>query len=150
MVVATIGMCRWLKYAVRVGAAVLALSTAVLLGCFFLANDELNTTVRLLYQSLGDGSMVVKVVSGILTILGLLPDTISEADKHSRTLFAVSWLGNQASAGSNACGDISRELHRDAGGRFRVPLVVVRRRLAQDAPAVDDPTLRLGIFGFSS
>ena len=46
LLAATIGMRRWLKYAVRVGVVLLALFAVALAGFFFLANDTLMATIR--------------------------------------------------------------------------------------------------------
>ena len=69
LLAATIGMRRWLKYAVRVGVVLLALFAVALAGFFFLANDTLIATIRDLYEKISDGSPMV--LSRLLTVLGL-------------------------------------------------------------------------------
>ena len=69
LLAATIGMRRWLKYALRVGVVLLALFAVALAGFFFLANDTLIATIRYLYEKISDGSAMV--LSRLLTVPGL-------------------------------------------------------------------------------
>ena len=55
---ATIGMRRWLKYALRMGAVLLAVFAVAFAGFFFLDNDMLMAFIRNVSEKIGDGRAV--------------------------------------------------------------------------------------------
>jgi RNA polymerase sigma factor (sigma-70 family) len=84
LIAATIGMRRWLKYALRVSLVLLALLAVALVGFFFLDNDTLIATIRYAYEKFGDGSAVAMVLSRWLPVetfvqLRILAGTIRAA-----------------------------------------------------------------------
>jgi len=93
---ATFCIRRWVKFAIRLGEAFLALFVVVLCGFLLLANDKLTAFNQRLYEKLSDGSAVVMATSWAFTILGFLPETLSDAEKHQRTVLIASWVCNEA------------------------------------------------------
>jgi RNA polymerase sigma factor (sigma-70 family) len=66
LLAATIGIGRWLKYALRVSVVLLALFAVALAGFFFLENDTLMAFIRHAYEKIGDGRAVAIVPSRLL------------------------------------------------------------------------------------
>ncbi len=69
LLAATIGMRRWLKYVLRVGAVLLVVFAIALAGCFFLANDMLIAAIQYSYEKISGGSPMV--LSGLVKVIGL-------------------------------------------------------------------------------
>jgi hypothetical protein len=125
LLAATIGMRRWLKYAVRVGVVLIALFAVALAGFFFLANDTLIATIRYVSEKISDGSPMV--LSRLLTFSGPEGQTLHEVRNFAGTIRATF-----AVLLAVLCA---------------VFLVVARRRFAE--PPTRWPSgLRLGILGF--
>ncbi len=140
----TIGMRRWLKYVVRVGIVLLALFAVALAGFFFLANDMLIATIRYVY----DGSAVATVLSRLLTVLGFLPESLSQADRQARAPFIVSLLGHGTFHQLRVlAGTIRAAFAVLLAALSAVVLVVARRRFAEP-PTRWPSAIRLGILAF--
>ena len=125
LLAATIGMRRWLKYALRVCGVLLALLAVVLAGSFFLANDMLIGTIRSLYEKVSDGSPMV--LSRLLSVPELGP----------RTLLHVRFLA----------GTFRAAFALMLAALAAVFLVVARRRFAEP-PTRWPSAIRLGVLGF--
>jgi RNA polymerase sigma factor (sigma-70 family) len=144
----TIGMRRWLKFAIRLGEALLVLFVVVLCGCLLLANDTLTAITQRLYEKLSDGSAVVMAMSWAFSLLGLMPDTLRDADKQQRTLFIVSALCNEASEQLRVLAWTTRAIFAMAlAAMVSVFLVVVRRRFSEKFTRWPS-AIRLGVLGF--
>jgi hypothetical protein len=87
LLAATIGMGRWLKYAVRMGAVLLAVFAVALAGSFFLAHDTLIATIRYAYEKISGGSPMVR--SLWLSVIGLDHRPLQEIRVLAGTLGAV-------------------------------------------------------------
>jgi hypothetical protein len=66
LLAATIGIGRWLKYALRLGVVLLALLAVALAGFFFLENDTLIAFLRNASEKIGNGRAVAIVPSRLL------------------------------------------------------------------------------------
>jgi hypothetical protein len=62
LLAATIGIRRWLKYAVRMGVVLLAIFAIALAVLFFLANDTLIATIQHVHESISHGMAAAMVV----------------------------------------------------------------------------------------
>ena len=125
LLAATIGIGRWLKYVLRVGAVMLVVFAVALAGCFFLANDTLIATIQYVYEKISGGSPMV--LSRLLTVSGLEPATLQHVQALAgtfRAAFAVMLAALCA-----------------------VFLVVARRRFAEP-PTRWPSAIRLGIVVF--
>ena len=125
LLAATIGMRRWLKYAVRVGVVLLALFAVVLAGFFFLANDTLIALVRDLSEKFSDGSPMV--LARLLAGTGLEHGPLQQLRVVAGTFRAA-----LAAMLAVLCA---------------VSVVVARRRFAEP-PTRWPSAIRLGIVGF--
>ncbi len=125
LLAATIGIGRWLKYALRVVVVLLALFAVALAGFFFLENDTLIALNRSVYEKITDGSPMV--LSRLLTVPGLGHEVLQQYRVLAgtfRAAFAVTLAALCA-----------------------VFLVVARRRFAEP-PTRWPSAIRLGILGF--
>ena len=91
----TIGMGRWLKFLIRLVEVLLVLFVLILCGFAFLANDTLTAFIQGVCEKPSVGSAVAMVMSWLFTVLGVLPDTLGEAEKHQRTLFVAAFVLNE-------------------------------------------------------
>jgi hypothetical protein len=95
-----------------------------------------------------DGSAVATVLSRLLTVLGFLPESLSEADRHARAPFIASWLGQETLQQLRIlAGTIRAAIAVMLAGLCGVFLVVARRRFAVP-PARWPSATRLGILTF--
>jgi RNA polymerase sigma factor (sigma-70 family) len=148
LLAATIGMRRWLKYAVRAGEVILVLSLVLLCGFVWLTHDRLIATLQFLYEKISDGSAPVMVASWVLTIVGWLPETLGEADKQQRTRFIISGLWNQAFPQIQLlAGTVRTAFALTLAALSAAGLVMARKRSA-GSPMRWVSTIRLGILGF--
>ena len=144
----TIGMRRWLMFAIRLGEALLVLFVVVLCGCLLLANDTLTAITQQLYEKLSDWSAVVMAMSWAFSLLGLMPGTLRDADKQQRTLFIVSALCNEASQQLRVLAWTTRAIVAMAlAAMVSVFLVVGRRRFSEKSTRWPS-AIRLGVLGF--
>jgi RNA polymerase sigma factor (sigma-70 family) len=148
MIAATIGMSRWLKYAVRLGEGLLGLSVFLLGGFFLLANDILIASIQLAYEKVCDGSAIVAVLAWAFTMLGYLPETLDEPYKQQRTLSIACelWTGAHQQV-SVISGTIRAAFAVTLAAVSAVFLVVARRRLG-GTPLRWQSAVRLWILGF--
>ncbi len=131
LLAATIGIGRWLKYALRglryalrVGVVLLALFAVALVGFFFLENDTLMAAIRDLNENIGNGSPMVLW-----------------------RLLAVPGLGHDLQHVRVVAGTFRAALAVMLAALSAVLLVVARRRFAE--PPLRWPSaIRLGILTF--
>jgi RNA polymerase sigma factor (sigma-70 family) len=148
MIAATIGMSRWLKYAVRLGEGLLGLSVFMLGGFFLLANDILIASIQLAYEKVCDGSAIVAVLAWAFTMLGYLPETLDEPYKQQRILSIACdlWTGAHQQV-RVISGTIRAAFSVSLAALAAAILVVARRRLA-GTPMRWLSAVRLAIMGF--
>jgi thiol-disulfide isomerase/thioredoxin len=144
----TAGLRPLFKLAVRLSRVILIVLVVLLCGFRLLANDEFNAIIRVLYDKLADGSAVTMVLSWPLTMLGVLPETLSEADKRQRILFLVPALGNEAFQQLGLLAWTVRTAFAvTLAAMVAVFLVIARRRWAK-TPLRRTSLVRLGILSF--
>jgi RNA polymerase sigma factor (sigma-70 family) len=126
LLAATIGMRRWIKYVVRVGAVLLAVFAVVLAVSFFLANDTLIASMRYVNEKFSDSSV----------------------DRYVRTTFIVSWLEQGPLQQVQALvGTIRAPFAVTLAVLCAVFVVVARRRFAQP-PTRWPSDIRMGVLSF--
>ena len=95
-----------------------------------------------------DGSAVATVLSRLLTVLGFLPESLSEADRQARAPFIVSLLGHETFHQLRVlAGTIRAGFAVTLAALCGVFLVVVRRRFAEP-PTRWPSAIRMGILAF--
>jgi RNA polymerase sigma factor (sigma-70 family) len=84
------------RFAIRLGKVVLIPLVVLLCGLRLLANDRLNAIIGVLYDRVTDGSALGMILSWPFALMGLFPDSLSEADKHQRIMALAPLLFGQA------------------------------------------------------
>ena len=148
LIAATIGMGRWLKYAVRLGEGLLGLSVVVLGGFLLLANDKLVANMQLAYQKVGDGSAIVAVLAWAFTMLGYLPETLDEPYKHQTTLSIACELSNGSIQQLRVISGTVRAAFAVSLATLSAVLLVVARCRFAGTPPRWISAVRQGILGF--
>ena len=124
------------------------LFAVVLCGLAFLANDTLTAFIQRLFEKPSVGSGVAMAMAWVFTFLGLLPDTLGEAEKHHRTLLVAAFVLNEGFQQIRILAWTARGIFAVALAALSAVFLVIGRRRFTERPMRFSSAIRMGLLGF--